>query len=216
MPALSDRQSICLKGKYMLPIIPQTPIQFELRNALQDVLPTDLIHLVDGYLTHSGATEVLELGSDGKPVDSEFNRQTIDAMKLALSKKTSDRGMIRLIFQNANSHGYTSHLNAVMNEMRAQKLEIILDHVDFSGLDLSFLVFDTASMKQANFSESNLHATNFFGSDLTDAKGLQSTSGIFVFNNRTIVTDTPMQAVSARMFTMREDGAVRFSFKQSD
>ena len=171
-----------------------------MQNAMQAFLPNDLINLVDGYFAHSNATEVLVLGTDGKPLDSELNRITIDAIKVALTTKTCDRDIIRLIFTNAVDKGYTPFLNRVMSEVRALGKKILLDDVDFSGINLSKLEFDGASMTNANFTGADLNDASFFSADLSGSSGLSSATGNIAVNQLTVLTGTGIYSESRKSY----------------
>ena len=183
----------------MLPIISRTPVQVEMRNAMQAFLPTDLINLVDGYLTHTDATQALVLGTDGKPLDSELNRTTCDAIQLALTSPDCDRDVIRLIFQHAADHGYNYYLDGVMKELRDQKKAIILDNVDFSGIYLGLLNFEGASLVNVNFAGASLDSVGFIGADLTGVRGLASATGIFRMDHTTVLHNTELAAFAKNL-----------------
>jgi len=171
----------------MLPIT--NPSQLAMKTTLIEYLPTDVINIVDSYFAFSDALEVLTLGSDGQPVDSESNRITSDAMKLALTSPQCDRDILRLIFKNAVDHGYGAFLNKLMADLRLDNQRIILDRVNFSGMDLSKLSFDSVSMRQTNFTAANLHETSLIAADLTQAHGLTEATGQVTVNCMTVFTN---------------------------
>lgn len=171
-------------------MLPTTPHQVAMKSALDTFLSNDLINIIDSYFAFSNAVEVLILGSDGKPVDSESNRTTTDAIRLALTSPQCDRDIIRLIFENAADHGYTDFLNILLNDLRFNQKKIILDNVDFSGLNLTNLNFDSASMQNANFTGASLDSASFVASDLTGARGLIVATGHITVNCQTVLADT--------------------------
>ena len=189
----------------MLPTIMQDPLRLEMRSSLGEFLVADLIDIVDSYFAFSGATEVLTLGTDGQPADSETNREMIGAMKRALTDARCDRTIIRTIFNNAVDNGYTAFLNTVMHELRDEQQTIVLDHVDFSNLNLSGLNFDSASLQQANFTNATLHSASFLDADLSGAQGLSSANGLVAVNYRSILTGTGYPFASAYLYSVLRD-----------
>jgi uncharacterized protein YjbI with pentapeptide repeats len=185
----------------MMPITTAGPRSLELYNVLGNFLPANLCSIVDSYLTHADATKVLILGSDGKPLDSETNRSIIEAIKQALVLPSYDREFIRLIFQNAANNGYTSFLSGVMDDLRGQGKQIVLDKVDFSGIKLKELNFDRTSIMNANFTGALLDGASFIKADLTGSKGLSDISGVIRVNYLTNLTDTGFSFDSANLFS---------------
>lgn len=190
----------------MLPITTTNSSWPTLKNVLSEFLPSDVISIVDGYHAHADAIDVLVLGTDGQPLDSESNRTTIAAIKLALTTASCDREIIRLIFQHAADNGYTGFLNRVLNELRAQKTPIILDNVNFSGINLSTLRLDEVSLKNANFAQANLDAVSFIAADLTGMRGMASATGRIRMNYQTRLHNTELEVTSEIMSPNGPDG----------
>jgi hypothetical protein len=111
-------------------------------------------------------------------------------MKSALTSPDCDREIIRLIFKNADDNGYRNYLNDVMRQVRSLNKDLILDKVDFSGINLSALSFDGANMAEAKFTGANLNETCFINADLTGSTGLPEASGNIFINRNTILTAT--------------------------
>lgn len=195
----------------MVPISPQL---IEMRQRLQEFLVNDVISIVESYLAHSDATEALILGADGQPIDSEQNRITIDAIKLALTTATCDRDIIRQIFLNAKENHYKPYLTSLLNELRSQNKSIVLNNVNFSGIDLSGLNLDQASCTGANFSLCNLHATSLVAANLTDAQGLSEATGAITINCMTVLSGTGLALETEGMLAVF--GAERFHYVLAD
>jgi len=180
----------------MSPITTSTPRSHAMKSSLSEFLPKDLIHIVDDYFAYSDATEVLTFDVDGKMVDSELNRQILEAAKYALTTGTCDREIIRLIFKNAIDHGYTGFLNMSLMLLRYQHYPLIFDGVNFSDLNLSKIKFDGASIKKANFDNANLMDASFAASDLSGSYGFSTARGMMIVNGQTGLADTAFNIVN--------------------
>ncbi|MET3106827.1 hypothetical protein AAKU67_002642 [Oxalobacteraceae bacterium GrIS 2.11] len=172
--------------------------QIVMKNTLSTILPMELINIVDSYFAFSDATAPLVLGSDGKPVDSELNRTTIESIKLAFSSPQCDRDIIRLIFSNAAENGYIATLNDLINGLRLTATPVILDNVNFSGLNLSGVNLNSASIRGANFTGCCLNDASFIASDLASTEGLTQATDITV-NSLTVLTDTGLYSDSTKL-----------------
>jgi len=172
----------------MTPITHSDRRTLEVNTALSAALPQSLIDLVDSFLAHAEAQQMLILGPDGKPVDSETNRTTIAEIKSALTDSKCDRGIIRQIFKHAVERGYTAFLNQLVNELRTEGTPIILDKVDFSDLNLSKFNFNKVSLINASFNAAEVEGTTFLGADLSYVQDLTSTFGCLWLNAETTLT----------------------------
>jgi len=187
--------------------IAKSPLIQQARTTLREVLNDDPISIIEQYFLYSDATEVLTLGSDGKPVDSETNRIIIDSIKLAFSSGDCDRAIIRLIFQKAILNGYTQTLNLAINELHRAGKPINLNNTNFSGLDISNLDFSHVSIRQCNFTGTKMHDVRFVAADITGSFGMsQSLMSKLWIDSATVILDTEFDSEALQFVLLHSPG----------
>jgi len=136
---------------------------------LREFLPGSVIDIVSAY--QGLALEVLVRNDAGEVVDSETNRNILEAILDVLTNPKSDRSAIRKILQNAGRHGYIKTINRVMDLARdLDGRRLCIDRADLSGLNLAGLDLTNVSARGVNFTGAVLKHVRLAKADVTGSR----------------------------------------------
>ena len=141
---------------------------------------TDLIaQFADIDLSH--AQRPLMFNTDGQLIDCEENSETLAAIKALLISTDAEPDLKQTIFRhfeqafsNNTFTSYKQHLNSILDEIRREGDQIILNCIDLSGILLMGLDLSGASMVAAKFDGANLYSIQLKGADLTGSSFRQA------------------------------------------